>query len=185
MICFKSAAGPHGSAADNIQGEKKMVKKYFKENVFTLRIALFCIAIIACIPNQIRVGLTAKASISPRLFPYFSTIGALVCCICSLLMEALKYLKISKDGGTVEESPKDDNVRPIRAVISIVLLLIWWAVLKKIGFIISTILITFFLSYMLGNRNKVVLIAFPVIFTLLIYFVFSFFLHVNLPEILF
>lgn len=162
-----------------------MVRKYFKENVFTLCIALFCMVIIACIPNQIRVGLTAKASISPRLFPYFSAIGALICCACSLLMEALKYLKINKNDGVVEDAPKDDNISHIRAAISIALLLIWWAVLKKIGFIISTILITFFLSYMLGNRNKTVLIVFPVIFTLLIYFVFSFFLHVNLPEILF
>lgn len=125
-----------------------MVKKYLKENGFTVCVAIFCVVMIACIPNQIRVGLTAKETISPRVFPYFSMIGALLCCVCSLLIEAIKYVRISKRGESVPEEPKDENISYLRGVLCIVLLLVWWAVLKKIGFIISTILVTFFLSYM-------------------------------------
>ena len=36
-----------------------------------------------------------------------------------------------------------------------------------------------------GCRNKIVLVAFPVIFTLAVYFTFVELLHVSLPEILF
>lgn len=159
-------------------------KEFFKRNSFSIILTGILLFVLACIPTQIKVSLVSKATISPRLFPYFSTIGALICCVLSIAADTLSTVKEAR-AGTFQVQESDDNVSYLRAVICIVLLVAWYLVLKKIGFIISTIVVIFILSYMLGNRNKVSLIVFPVVFTVGIYFVFSQLLHVNLPEILF
>lgn len=159
-------------------------KEFFKRNSFSLILTGILLFVLVCIPTQIKVSLVSKATISPRLFPYFSTIGALICCVLSIAADTLNMVKETRSG-TFQAQESDDNVSYLRAVICIALLVVWYLVLKKIGFIISTIVVTFILSYMLGNRNKVSLIVFPVVFTVIIYFVFSQLLHVNLPEILF
>jgi membrane protein YqaA with SNARE-associated domain len=159
------------------------MKDYLRKNSFTIILVAFLSAILYCIPSQIKVSLISKATISPRLFPYVAAISALVCCILSLLLEAFSMMEKQKKG--ISEQEKDSNVSTLRIFMCIALLFAWYLTLKKIGFIISTCVVVFVLSYMLGNRNKAVLVAFPIIFTLAIYVVFRLLLHVNLPEILF
>ena len=159
-------------------------KAYLKRNAFTLILICFLIAMLICIPQQIKVSLIAQDTVSPRFFPYVSVIAALVCCVLSLITDVFSMISELRKGKEVDP-PKDDNVSYLRVVICIALLILWYLVIKQVGFIISTVVITFILSYMLGNRNKISLIVFPVVFTLAIYFVFSGLLHVNLPEILF
>ena len=161
-----------------------MTKEFFKKNIYTLALIALCIFILVSIPSQIKVSLISKAAISPRLFPYFATIGTLICCVLSFIADAFISIRKQKKGITIAVE-KDENVSPFKGLITIAILFAWWAVLKHVGFIISTIVVMFILSFMLGNRNKVSLIVFPVVFTLLIYFAFANLLHVNLPEILF
>ena len=163
---------------------KQYAKTYLKQNVMTLVLAVFLIAMLICIPQQIKVSLVSQDTVSPRFFPYVSTITALVCCVASLLVEAFS-LRAKVQRGEEVEGRKDDNVSYGRVLICIALLFVWYLIINYVGFIISTILITLILSYMLGNRNKLSLVLFPVCFTLVIYFVFANLLHVNLPEILF
>ena len=73
----------------------------------------------------------------------------------------------------------------LRVMLVALLLLAWYILMPRIGFIISTIIMMCVMSYLLGCRNKIVLVAFPVVFTLALYFAFVRLLHVNLPEILF
>lgn len=158
------------------------MRTFIRKNIFTLLLIGFFIFILAVIPLQIKVSLTSKSSISPQTFPYFASIVGLICCGLSLLIE---LIHAASDKFKEEELIKDSNISYLRSAVCAILLFIWYLVLPKIGFIISTILITMILSYMLGNRKKILLIAFPVIFTFAIYFVFSQLLHVALPEILF
>lgn len=161
-----------------------IIKEYLKRNAFTIFLILFFIAILIYIPQQIRVSLIAQDTVSPRFFPYVSVICGLVCCVLSLVTDVVSMVLAVRRGKKVA-SEKDSNISYLRVVFCIVLLFVWYLVLRHVGFIISTIIVTFLLSYMLGNRNKISLILFPVLFTMLIYVVFANFLHVHLPEILF
>ena len=80
---------------------------------------------------------------------------------------------------------KKEEISYVRVVLVALLLLAWYILMPRIGFIISTIVIMCIMSYLLGCRNKIVLVAFPVLFTLTLYFAFVVLLHVSLPEILF
>lgn len=159
-------------------------KAYLKRNAFTLILICFLVAMLIFIPQQIKVSLIAQDTVSPRFFPYVSVIAALVCCVLSLITDVFSMVSEARRGKATEQ-PRDENVSYLRVVICIALLIVWYLTLRHVGFIITTVVITFVLSYMLGNRNKISLIVFPVVFTLAIYFVFSGLLHVNLPEILF
>lgn len=159
------------------------MRHFVKRNSFTIFLTVFLLGLLLCIPSQIKVSLVSKATVSPRAFPYVATIAALVCCLLSLVMDFFTLKKEGKEQG--EEMVRDENISYLRIVACIALLLAWYLVLKTIGFIISTVGVMFVLSYMLGNRNKISLAVFPAAFTLIIYFVFSQLLHVNLPEILF
>lgn len=163
---------------------KQNLKVYLKRNALTFILICFLIAMLIFIPQQIKVSLIAQDTVSPRFFPYVSVIAALVCCALSLVTDVFSMASEIKKGKEVDKK-KDENTSYLRVIICIALLLVWYLVIKHVGFIISTVAVTFILSYMLGNRNKISLIVFPVVFTLAIYFVFSNLLHVNLPEILF
>ena len=159
------------------------MRHYAKRNSFTIFLVVFLLGLLLCIPSQIKVSLVSKATVSPRAFPYVATVAALGCCLLSLAMDFFTLKKEGKEQG--KEKVKDENISYLRIMACIALLLAWYLVLKTIGFIISTVCVMFVLSYMLGNRNKISLVVFPPAFTLIIYFVFSQLLHVNLPEILF
>lgn len=160
------------------------MKYYLKKNSFTIILVCFLTGLLLCIPSQIKVSLVSKATISPRTFPYVAAVAALVCCVANLILEAVETAGKMKSG-SIEETVRDENVSYLRIVACVALLFVWYLVLKRVGFIISTVVVMFVLSYMLGNRNKVTLVVFPVVFTLAVYLVFSQLLHVNLPEILF
>lgn len=163
---------------------KQYLKAYLKRNSFSIFLTAFLIAMIICIPKQIKVSLIAQDTVSPRFFPYVSSIAALVCCVLSMILDAVSLCGEVRRGKSGEPA-RDENVSYLRVVICVALLLVWYLVIKRVGFIISTTVVTFVLSYMLGNRNKVSLVVFPVVFTLAIYLIFANLLHVNLPEILF
>ena len=160
------------------------MKYYLKKNSFTIVLVCFLIWLLLCIPSQIKVSLVSKATISPRTFAYVAVVAALVCCAANLIRDAVETSRKMK-AESIEEKAKDENVSYLRIAACVILLFAWYLVLKSVGFIISTTVVMFVLSYMLGNRNKVSLVVFPVVFTLAIYVVFSQLLHVNLPEILF
>ena len=163
---------------------KQFIKVYLKRNLLTLILIAFLVAMLICIPQQIKVSLIAQDTVSPRFFPYVAVIAALVCSVLSLITEVFSIRSAMKLGKEVDKK-KDENTSYLRVIICIGLLIVWYLVLRPVGFTISTVVVTFVLSYMLGNRNKISLIVFPVVFTLFIFFVFKNLLHVNLPEILF
>ena len=151
----------------------------------TLILLLGMITLYLCIPSQIAENMVAKATISPRFFPTFSVLGVIVCCALLLVFDAKEHIFSHKTAEAAATQEKKEEVSYVRVVLVALLLLAWYILMPRIGFIISTIVIMCIMSYLLGCRNKIVLVAFPVIFTLAVYFTFVELLHVSLPEILF
>lgn len=161
------------------------IKDYLKRNGMTLILLVGMIILYLCIPSQIAENLVARATISPRFFPTFSVLGVIVCCALLLVFDAKEHIFSHKTAEAAATQEKKEEVSYVRVVLVALLLLAWYILMPRIGFIISTIVIMCIMSYLLGCRNKIVLVAFPVIFTLAVYFTFVELLHVSLPEILF
>ncbi|MCG4528628.1 tripartite tricarboxylate transporter TctB family protein [Intestinimonas massiliensis (ex Afouda et al. 2020)] len=161
------------------------IKDYLKRNGMTLTLLVGMIILYLCIPSQIAENMVAKATISPRFFPTFSVLGVIVCCALLLVFDAKEHIFSHKTAEAAATQEKKEEISYVRVVLVALLLLAWYILMPRIGFIISTIVIMCIMSYLLGCRNKIVLVAFPVIFTLAVYFTFVELLHVSLPEILF
>lgn len=161
------------------------IKDYLKRNGMTLILLVGMIILYLCIPSQIAENLVARATISPRFFPTFSVLGVIVCCALLLVFDAKEHIFSHKTAEAAATQEKKEEISYVRVVLVALLLLAWYILMPRIGFIISTIVIMCIMSYMLGCRNKIVLVAFPVLFTLTLYFAFVVLLHVSLPEILF
>ena len=161
------------------------IKDYLKRNGMTLILLVGMIILYLCIPSQIAENLVARATISPRFFPTFSVLGVIVCCALLLVFDAKAHIFSHKTAEAAATQEKKEEISYVRVVLVALLLLAWYILMPRIGFIISTIVIMCIMSYLLGCRNKIVLVAFPVIFTLAVYFTFVELLHVSLPEILF
>lgn len=161
--------------------QKERIKDYFRANGFSWICFLGAIALLLCIPSQIKENLFAQAGISPRVFPVFS-LGIIFLCSGGLLaQDAFRRLVLHKPP---ETKSKDENVSYLRSFVVIGLLFLWLYALPRVGIMISMAVMVFLLSYILGNRNKALLIVFPIVFSVGVYFVFAKLLHVNLPEIL-
>ena len=161
------------------------IKDYLKRNGMTLTLLVGMIILYLCIPSQIAENLVARATISPRFFPTFSVLGVIVCCALLLVFDAKEHIFSHETAEAAATQEKKEEISYVRVVLVALLLLAWYILMPRIGFIISTIVIMCIMSYLLGCRNKIVLVAFPVIFTLAVYFTFVELLHVSLPEILF
>ena len=161
------------------------IKDYLKRNGMTLILLVGMIILYLCIPSQIAENLVARATISPRFFPTFSVLGVIVCCALLLVFDAKEHIFSHKTAEAAATQEKKEEISYVRVVLVALLLLAWYILMPRIGFIISTIVIMCIMSYLLGCRNKIVLVAYPVLFTLTLYFAFVVLLHVSLPEILF
>ena len=161
------------------------IKDYLKRNGMTLILLVGMIILYLCIPSQIAENLVARATISPRFFPTFSVLGVIVCCALLLVFDAKEHIFSHKTAEAAATQEKKEEISYVRVVLVALLLLAWYILMPRIGFISSTIVIMCIMSYLLGCRNKIVLVAFPVLFTLTLYFAFVVLLHVSLPEILF
>lgn len=164
------------------------VKEYFKKNIVTWILLIGMIVLYFCIPSQIAENMVAKSAISPRFFPTFSVVAVMIACALVLIFDAVERVR-NRGKVEVAQAPAEDESKEelsyIRVVQVAVLLLAWYIFMPMIGFIISTIVVMCIMSFLLGCRNRIVLIAFPVIFTLVLYFCFVELLHVSLPEVLF
>lgn len=162
------------------------MKEYFKKNIVTWLLLLGMIALYLCIPSQIAENMIAKSAVSPRFFPTFSVVSVGIACALILIFDAVERIRgKGKPAPTGAAEEGKEELSYLRVVLVAVLLLAWYFLMPVIGFNISTIVVMCIMSFLLGCRNRIVLIAFPIIFTLALYFAFVELLHVSLPEVLF
>ena len=137
---------------------------------------LICLALIAVL----LVFVFQLPGINPmaRSYPIVVITGSFVM-IAIILAQSLFPKKVT-EGPPSGDPPLSKNTA-IRIVIYCAAIFIYIMLMDKIGYIISTILFGVYSLIFMKNKNKVVLIALPVIFALLMYFVFLKFLFVTLP----
>lgn len=164
---------------------KSGIKDYLRKNAMTILLLVGMIALYFCIPSQIAENMVSKTGISPRFFPTFSVVGVMICSALLLIFDARDRIVAARKGESVPEAEKSEEISYFRVALVIVLMFAWYLLMPRIGFIISTVIVMCIMSYLLGCRNKIVLVAFPVIFTVALYFAFVELLGVSLPEVLF
>jgi len=92
-----------------------------------------------------------------------------------LVAELLKAGKAQ----AAETSEKDKGA--LTAVLMMVILFVYTLILPIITYIPATILLMMVTMWLFRERRKVLLVAVPVIFTVLLYVVFTFALKISLP----
>lgn len=110
--------------------------------------------------------------LSPYLFPIL--IGIFIGILAVLLiMEDLKFKKIN--------NKKKEIIKWKAIIFTIIASIVYYYALKPIGFMVSSILFLASLFFYLGERRLLVVALISISSTLLIYVVFSVFLHAMLP----
>jgi putative tricarboxylic transport membrane protein len=113
--------------------------------------------------------------IGPAFFPEMLA-GGLIFFSALLVLQAL----LGKSIGDVERiSIRQKGVQ--RVLISLAVMIVYFTVLKPVGFIIATIPFIMIFMFLLGNRKKLQYIWVPAAITLAVYLVFEKVLVLSLP----
>ena len=103
---------------------------------------------------------------------------------CCYLMIALTLIQwfINWKKGNVDTSGGIPKNRVVYIVVYCLVSLVYIILIDKLGYIPSTILFGIFSLMYMKCKNKVVIIVLPIVATFLMYFIFSNFLFVTLPQ---
>ena len=132
--------------------------------------------------RNIRAG-SVPDPITSRGMPYvagsFFVIGGIIVGVMQFkIWSALPGHLVPAEGRTDEEGHPASWVRAF----SIVLVSLLWAwFLKPLGYLIATPLFVLVGSILLGLRSRAMIIGFPIIFSILTWYVFSQFFEIRLP----
>jgi len=151
----------------------------FKKYIGSISAILFGIIILLIIPYQI--GDIGTSKVGPRFFPYLIVVSIICLGAVSLIIDIYK-VKVNKE----EHEINDINITSaFRVVATIVNLIVWIILIRYLGFIISTILLTSFLIIIIEKRKTYQVLSVSVLFSILIYFIFQLGLKIPLPKGLF
>lgn len=137
---------------------------------------VICLAIIAVL----LVFCFQLPGINPmaRSYPIFVIAGSFV--MIAIIIKGALFSK-KPVTGTPSGDPPLSKRTAIRIVIYCVAILAYILLMDKIGYIISTIAFAMYSMIFMKNKNKIAVVALPVIFAFLMYFIFLKFLYVTLP----
>jgi putative tricarboxylic transport membrane protein len=156
---------------------------FFKKNVLTLMIFLLGIALFFVIPMSIRSIPNSSGAVGPRGFPYFCAACVVLSSLCTLatsIFSMLRKPRRQEDAATNQNFAKG---RVARVLILLAALMLWYLLLFRIGFIITTSLLLFAAMMLWGNRRPVQLIVTPLAFSFGVFFIFQKLLYVPLPSL--
>ena len=131
------------------------------------------------IPTQVQVATWNTGGVyTSQTFPYLLAKGMMLLSIVGAVSKLYSIKKIKKEEKEMMGNEGGIRVLIYPALIS-VLSIIYFILLDKTGFIVSTIV--FIISMNLLLREKKRQIAYLLLFSLAIYLVFTYILHINLP----
>lgn len=122
--------------------------------------------------------------VQPSTFPRIMIVGLMIFSIVLLVQSAFRLLAM-KDGNIQEEKAesinfiKDKGV--LGGVIVILLCIAFVALLKPLGYVICSTLISLVIMYLIGKRNWLQMILVSVLVPLCMWFIFFKVLTVNIP----
>ena len=119
----------------------------------------------------------SKTGIGVSTFPKLLA-GLLIIFSIIIIIQALKNSSFSKKEPIFKEFKKGHKL--IIAVI--IILIIYIQTLEVLGFILSSFLLLITLMFIFGERRKIILLLVPLLFSVVLYLVFSKMAMVFLPE---
>ena len=120
---------------------------------------------------------SSKTGIGVSTFPKLLA-GALIIFSIIIIIQAIKNSSFSKKEPIFKEFKKGHKL--IIAVIF--LLIVYIQMLEALGFILSSFLLLIILMFIFGERRKTILLVVPLLFSVILYLVFSKMAMVFLPE---
>lgn len=120
---------------------------------------------------------SSKTGIGVSTFPKLLA-GVLIIFSIIIIIQAIKNSSFSKKEPTFKEFKKGHKL--IIAVI--IILIIYIQMLEVLGFILSSFLLLITLMFIFGERRKIILLLVPLLFSVILYLVFSKMAMVFLPE---
>lgn len=136
---------------------------------------IFAIIVFFIIPSQIKD--TGVSFTGPRFYPYFLTVSILVLGIISIIVDLSKRDK--------KESASKSGFNKyafMRVLLSFIILIAWVYILPILGFVISTVLLTIGLTFIIEKRKLYQVLIVSILFTVVIYFIFRTGLKIPLPK---
>lgn len=120
---------------------------------------------------------SSKTGIGVSTFPKLLA-GLLTIFSSVIIIQAIKNSSFSKKESTFKEFKKGHKL--IIAVI--IILIIYIQMLEVLGFILSSFLLLITSMFIFGERRKIILLLVPLLFSVILYLVFSKMAMVFLPE---
>jgi len=138
-----------------------------------------CLAIPFLISIPYQTVADPLGVISPATFPRIALLTLIFLCLVLVAQEVASF--------RVSEVPRKPQERgnPIKVIISLLILLLYVALIYLFGYIISTAVTLFLFVLYLGGTNYKTVSIFSIILTLFLYFFFYKALKVPLPESVF
>ena len=159
---------------------KDSFRTFLCRQVPTITVLIIALIALLLIPVQVPLSKTAQGSqLGPRFIPAVILSGAVFFCLLSFLSEAYTYFCKK---GSFESFPLATLRQYGKVALLIAALLIWYVLLKSIGFIIMTALLMATSMFLLGNRHTWQIILIPLVVSTGIYLLFSSLLNVPLPS---
>ena len=138
--------------------------------IFLLLVSFFVFWISKDFPSS-------KTGIGVSTFPKLLA-GVLIIFSIIIIIQAIKNSSFSKKEPIFKEFKKGHKL--IIAVI--IILIIYIQMLEVLGFILSSFLLLITLMFIFGERRKIILLLVPLLFSVVLYLVFSKMAMVFLPE---
>lgn len=120
---------------------------------------------------------SSKTGIGVSTFPKLLA-GLLIIFSIVIIIQAIKNSSFSKKEPTFKEFKKGHKL----IVAVIIILIIYIQMLEVLGFILSSFLLLITLMFIFGERRKIILLLVPLLFSVILYLVFSKMAMVFLPE---
>ncbi|MFS0822040.1 tripartite tricarboxylate transporter TctB family protein [Bacillus sp. 1P02SD] len=151
-----------------------------KDYIFYSIVILFAVFFLSMTP-QIKIT-NATFAVGPRSWPYILLTLMFVLGAYGIIKTFIKS-KNTKATETIEKEEVGRKVFNISIpMLSLVTVIIYVVLLNFIGFIITTILFLYGISFLLGAKKQVGTIIFSVVTTVVFVVLFSVLLHIPLPR---
>ena len=152
---------------------------FLQRQIPTLVVLVIAIIGLLLVPSQIPLSKVAQGSqLGPRFVPTVMLAAAAIFCVLSIIAEAYSWLA---KGKSLQPCPLASLQQYSKVALMVAALLVWYVLLKSVGFIIMTTLLMVVSMHLLGNRRLWQFVVIPVVFSTAIYLLFSGLLNVPLP----
>lgn len=155
-------------------GKKRVFLKYFD----SLIILMFAIAVWFLIPVMINTENDTDVFTSPSLFPKIISVSLIVLS----LFQILAQYRIKQRSESAENTEQGEYKTFFVGILSLALYIF---LIPILGFLLSTMISVFWFTYFFGKPKWYNALIFTILVSSIMYFSFSYFLNVPLPNPIF